>query len=566
MSNSRKTPASAVDSRSFSSSGLVRFGRVALGLVLATICLSEAKAQNLPGWTLVWSDEFDQPTGSSPNSVKWAYDTGAGGWGNQERQNYTSRTNNARIENGMLVIEAKQENYGGANYTSARLKTQGKAAWTYGRFEARIKIPRGQGIWPAFWMLGTNITSVNWPNCGEIDILENIGREPTIVHGTVHGPGYSGGNGIGGDYSLPGNPAFADNFHVYAVEWSTNQIKWFVNGVQFFTLTPASLPNGAPWVFTAPQFLILNVAVGGNWPGDPDGTTVFPQRMTVDYVRVYTASNAPPTSSGALLNGNFETGVLAPWIGKDFCCANPSGGNIAGTNGLVWDPTINANNTQNIRNPAFGAYSAKVYGNFNGNPNSPGFYQDVVALPDSVWTATIKARTQNTDHIRDSNQAVAEVSFLSATDALLAKYSSQIFNTSTPANTWVDLNVTHRTYPSLATTNQMRAPPGTVKLRFAVTFSQTLYDWGSIYFDEAQLVEIVPPVLIAPTLTATANESGQIEISFATQAGANYEVRYKNAWSDATWQVLETVVGDGSPKSVSYPVSEPARFYGVRVY
>jgi beta-glucanase (GH16 family) len=312
MSYSHKSRAGAVVRRPLCSSVSVRFGRVALGVALAAICLSQVQAQNLPGWTLVWSDEFDQPDGSSPNSAKWTYDIGATGWGNNERQHYTSRTNNARIENGMLVIEAKQENYQGANYTSARLKTQGKAAWTYGRIEARIKIPRGQGIWPAFWMLGTNITSVNWPNCGEIDILENIGREPKIVHGTVHGPGYSGANGIGGPYSLPGNPDFADDFHIYAVEWSTNQIKWFVNNIQYFTLTPASLPNGAAWVFTAPQFLILNVAVGGNWPGYPDATTVFPQRMTVDYVRVYKASNAPPTSSGALRNRNSESGVLAP--------------------------------------------------------------------------------------------------------------------------------------------------------------------------------------------------------------------------------------------------------------
>jgi beta-glucanase (GH16 family) len=314
MSYSHKSPSSAVLSRLLFSPGFFRSGRVALGLALTALCLSQAPAQTLPGWTLVWSDEFDQPSGSAPNSAKWAYDTGATGWGNNEKQHYTSRTNNARIEDGMLVIEARQENYQGANYTSARLKTQGKAAWTYGRIEARIKVPRGQGIWPAFWMLGTNITSVGWPRCGEIDILENIGREPKIVHGTVHGPGYSGANGIGGPYSLPGNPDFADDFHVYAVEWSTNQIKWFVNGIQFFTLTPASLPKGAAWVFTAPQFLILNVAVGGNWPGYPDSTTQFPQRMTVDYVRVYTASNAPPTSSGALLNDSFETGARAPEV------------------------------------------------------------------------------------------------------------------------------------------------------------------------------------------------------------------------------------------------------------
>jgi beta-glucanase (GH16 family) len=246
-----------------------------------------AIAQSTNDWKLVWADEFAQPEGSSPDTNKWANDLGASGWGNNEWQHYTARTNNTRIENGMLVIEAIKEEYQGSRYTSARLKTQGKASWAYGRMEARIKIPHGQGIWPAFWMLGTNITSVGWPTCGEIDILENIGREPSVVHGTVHGPGYSGGNGIGGPYSLPGKLPFADDFHVYAVEWTTNQIQWFVDGKQFFSLTPAKLPAGKKWVFTEPQFLLLNLAVGGNWPGYPDETTVFPQRLVVDYVRVY---------------------------------------------------------------------------------------------------------------------------------------------------------------------------------------------------------------------------------------------------------------------------------------
>ncbi len=525
-----------------------------------------AVAQQLPGWNLVWADEFTQADGSSPDSAKWTYDIGASGWGNNELQYYTSRTNNVRIENNQLVIEARQENHLGANHTSARLKTQGKASWAYGRMEARIKIPRGQGIWPAFWMLGTNITSVGWPSCGEIDILENIGREPTIIHGTVHGPGYSGGNGIGGPYSLPGNAVFADEFHVYAIEWSTNQIKWFLDGVQYFALTPASLPGGAAWVFTAPQFLILNVAVGGNWPGSPDETTIFPQRMTLDYVRVYSRSNAPPTSSGALLNGNFETGALGPWVGKDFCCANPQGGNIAGTNGLVWNPMIDAANTQGIRNPAFGDFSVKVYGNFNGGPNAPGFYQDVDALPGSVWTATIKARTQNTDHIRDANQAVAEVLFFNGAGTLLAKYASQIFDTSTPINTWIDLDVTQQIFPTPGLTNRMHAPPGTFRARFGITFTQQLYDWGSIYFDEARLEEIVPPVLVPPLLGAALNGAGEIEISFATQEGVNYQVLSKGELTENGWNALETIPGDGTTKSVSYPVDSGWRFYAVQLF
>ena len=268
----------------------------------ATSSVVSITVSNLPplvGWQLVWNDEFSQADGTSPDSSKWGYELGGGGWGNSELENYTSRTNNARILGGQLVIEARAESYGGNSYTSARLLTKGKWSWTYGRMEARIKIPRGQGIWPAFWMLGTNIDSVSWPACGEIDIMENIGKEPTLVHGTIHGPGYSGANGIGGPCSLANNAAFADDFHLYAVEWTTNQIKWFVDGQQFFSMTPASLPAGTTWVYTQPQFLLLNVAVGGQWPGNPDGTTTFPQQMLVDFVRVYKyVPNAPDAPTG----------------------------------------------------------------------------------------------------------------------------------------------------------------------------------------------------------------------------------------------------------------------------
>jgi len=253
-------------------------------------------------WTLVWSDEFAQPDGTPPDPAKWVCEVGAGGWGNNELEHYTSRTNNVRIETGKLVIEARREAYSGSRYTSARLKTKGKVAWTYGRIEARIQIPRGQGIWPAFWMLGTNIDSAGWPRCGEVDILENVGREPNLVHGTVHGPGYSGGQGIGGPYSLPGGGAFADGFHVYAAEWTTNQIRWLVDGQEYFKVAPANLPPGTKWVFAQPQFILLNLAVGGQWPGNPDETTTFPQRMTVEYVRVYAPASRPsPGPAGAQL-------------------------------------------------------------------------------------------------------------------------------------------------------------------------------------------------------------------------------------------------------------------------
>ncbi len=233
------------------------------------------------GWQLVWSDEFN---GSQIDSAKWVRETGGGGWGNNELQYYTNRSENARIENGKLIIEARREAYGGRDYTSARLKTQGLHSWKFGRIEARVKLPRGQGMWPALWMLGDNLPSVGWPQCGEIDILENVGYETQRIFGTIHGPNYSGANGFGGAYRISSGH-IADAFHVVAVEWVENEIRWFVDGQRYHTATPANV-NGQ-WVFDHNFFLILNLAIGGNWPGNPDSSTVLPQRYEIDYVRVY---------------------------------------------------------------------------------------------------------------------------------------------------------------------------------------------------------------------------------------------------------------------------------------
>jgi beta-glucanase (GH16 family) len=264
-------------------------------LLLAGACASVGPNTRDTAWTLAWSDEFDGLAGASFDRAKWVADTGGQGWGNQEREFYTTRGENVALDgNGHLVITAEAEPasstytcwYGRCGYTSARIKTQGRFSQAYGRFEARIRIPRGQGLWPAFWMLGDDIASVGWPRSGEVDVMENIGREPQVVHGTMHGPGYSGAGGIGGPDTLRSG-AFADDFHLYAVEWGPGEVKWFVDGNEYFRTTPTSLPAGTTWVFDHPFFLILNLAVGGGWPGDPDATTAFPQRMVVDYVRVY---------------------------------------------------------------------------------------------------------------------------------------------------------------------------------------------------------------------------------------------------------------------------------------
>jgi beta-glucanase (GH16 family) len=270
-----------------------------LGLFL--ILCPTANAGNPAVWSLVWSDDFDGPNGSPVDSSKWSFDIGGNGWGNNELETYTSRTANADLEGGNLVIKTLKETFTGSDgitrdYTSARLLTKTKFTQTYGRFEARIKVPYGQGLWPAFWMLGDNIDTAHWPNCGEIDVMENIGKEPSIVHGTFHGPCYSGAGGITAAYTLPSGQKFSDDFHTFAVEWEPNVMRFYVDGLLYKTRTPADLPAGTTWVFDHPFFILLNVAVGGGFPGNPDASTVFPQRMVVDYVRVYqraTPSNVP---------------------------------------------------------------------------------------------------------------------------------------------------------------------------------------------------------------------------------------------------------------------------------
>lgn len=268
-------------------------------VVALVACLQPAAWNQAPGpthgsrssWTLTWRDEFNGRDGSEPDPGKWIAESGGSGWGNGELEYYTSRPQNIRQENGHLVIEAIQEGFKGPdgimrNYTSARLKTQGHFSQRYGRFEARIQIPSGQGVWPAFWMLGDDVSTVGWPACGEIDIMENVGSEPATIHGSLHGPGYSGQNPLTTAYALP-RGQFTDGFHIFAVEWEPQVIRFYVDGKPYGSKTPRDIPAGQRWIFDHPFFIVLNLAVGGKMPGNPDRTTVLPQRMLVDYVRVY---------------------------------------------------------------------------------------------------------------------------------------------------------------------------------------------------------------------------------------------------------------------------------------
>lgn len=240
-------------------------------------------------WQLVWSDDFNGSAGESPDTAKWTFDIGVGpnndGWGNAELEYYTNRAANASLDgDGNLAITAKRELYSGSAFTSARMKTSGFFEQAYGRFEARIKTPWGPGVWPAFWLLGSNLDAIGWPQCGEIDIMELRGQKPYIVNGTVHGPGYSGAASITKSYALE-NDRFDVNFHLFAVEWGENYVDFFVDDYLYQEITPDKVTGN--WVFDHPFYIILNVAVGGNYLGFPTDQTPFPQSMVVDYVRVY---------------------------------------------------------------------------------------------------------------------------------------------------------------------------------------------------------------------------------------------------------------------------------------
>lgn len=267
---------------------------IALGVGITLISYSPPVA--LPGvagkWQPTWDDEFNGPVNRVPDPDKWVHDVG-GSWGKHELQYYTdSRRNAFQDGHGHLVIVAREEKIKGhrcwkepCQYTSGRLKTQGKFTQQYGYFESRIQVPHGQGIWPAFWMLGDNIDSVGCPACGEIDVMENIGSEPGTVYGSAHGPPNGPGSQVS-SYQLGDGRPLSDGFHTFGVEWAPDSLSWYIDGKKYATYTKAQTAPKS-WVYDQPFFLLLNVAVGGQWPGDPDSSTEFPQSMLVDYVRVY---------------------------------------------------------------------------------------------------------------------------------------------------------------------------------------------------------------------------------------------------------------------------------------
>ncbi|GAB5493778.1 MAG: hypothetical protein Phog2KO_39930 [Phototrophicaceae bacterium] len=248
---------------------------------------TETDALEIDGWELVWNDEFE---GDAIDRTNWGFNTGGSGFGNNELQFYTDDPENAFVEDGLLVIQATNERTMGLNYGSAKLWTLGLHTWQYGRFDIRARLPEGQGIWPAFWMLPMFSEYGGWPHGGEIDIMELLGHEPDTVHGTLH---YSDADGhvySGTSYTLD-EGTFHDDFHIFSIIWEEGQIQWFVDGELYQTQNQWQTRNADyPAPFDQEFYLMINLAVGGNWPGSPDETTIFPQRLEVDYVRVYQES------------------------------------------------------------------------------------------------------------------------------------------------------------------------------------------------------------------------------------------------------------------------------------
>ena len=243
---------------------------------------------NYAGYTLVWSDEFN---GNEVNASNWTFELGNNnGWGNNELESYTASTNNAFVSAGNLIIEARQERVGNFNYTSARMITKSKKEFKWGRVDIRAKLPKGKGIWPALWMLGSNISTVNWPACGEIDIMELIGQDPNRVFATLHfGTNFSNHKSDTASY-FSSSAGFDQQFHLYSMVWNDAQIKILIDDQEYYNLSKVRFSTDYPsysYPFDNPFFFIFNIAVGGNWPGSPDATTVFPQRMAIDYIRVY---------------------------------------------------------------------------------------------------------------------------------------------------------------------------------------------------------------------------------------------------------------------------------------
>jgi beta-glucanase (GH16 family) len=380
---------------------------------LAALAAAAARAS---GPVLIWSDEFSQPAGTQPDPRKWGYDLGVGdppGWGNNELETYTNSTSNVLVvsdpdaTDGKALAIRAQAAAGG--YTSARINTALTFTVTHGRLEARARVPAGVGCWPAFWALGSDDATAVWPACGEIDVMEWVGQTPSHIKGSLHATGYSGGQSLNADCVLPNNASYSDAYHVFAVDWYPDQVVFSMDGAVYEVQKKSGIPAGSAWPFDLPFFLILNFAVGGNWPGPPNSSTVFPQDFRIDYVRVYSLPATPPASL-----------VWPPATPSNVVAYSPAASQVS----VSWQApsstfgaAISGYTLQRASDPAF----TQNLGTWNLGPGATA-YLDAAVQPGSTYYYRVSAVSAD----GASDPAAAQAAALaSASDSRLLNISSR---------------------------------------------------------------------------------------------------------------------------------------------
>ena len=534
-------------------------------------------------WNLVWEDDF---TGSSLNTANWSYQTGGGGWGNNELQYYQAA--NVSVGSGMLSITAKEESVSGYNYTSARIRTKNQGDWTYGKFEASIKLPEGQGIWPAFWMLPTDNIYGIWPRSGELDIMEYLGHDTDRIYGTLHystSPSDGTHHFQGGNYNLPSGD-FTQAFHLFSMEWDPTEVRWYIDGTLYFSRNTTDIsPNF--WPFDRDFHFLLNVAVGGNWPGAPDGTTMFPQTMEVDYVRVYqqlsqvvidgkeqvqpnatSESYSLPSIAGtsyiwSVTNGSIQSGqgtnsIEVDWLASDgqvSCSLN----NACGTQVLNLDVDVTANL---ITNWGFEDY----YFSWNRAENngadvdfwvsSSDFYSGSHAAQVQVnstginnWDVqlsrndfSLNAGTEYTLSFWGKYQGGTQAIAMSVIDAsTFASYASQGFVLN---NTWAEYTYT------------FTSPVTSSNLLYTIDLGQNT---GTYFLDHISLGET--SLLPVEFLTFDAiNQENQVDLKWTTLRESNNAYFEIQKLEDSNWKILGRIDSQGDsefPQHYSFQDKNP---------
>ncbi len=392
--------------------------------------------------------------------------------------------------------------------------------------------------------------------------MEFVGRLPNEIFGTIHGPGYSGGDSFGSIHNF--GQAVANDYHTYVVEWEPNEIRWYVDDIHYHSANPSDVaPNDFP--FDHPFFMILNVAVGGNFGGPVGGSVSFPKQMLVDYVRVYEETSPITLNPEQLENGGLELNSLSSWT----AFSPPGGANEPGVfiesgNNTYWNGGNGGGDPVQTHS---GNYVAKVFGDYSGEENYNGFYQDRPASPGSRWTASGWALSHPQDLMSGDAESWIEVSFRDSTDGVIGLYRSQILEGGafTP-NQWIDLQVTHQYDPStfalLGNSPEMIAPAGTTTVRYQIVYRQILWDPGSMYFDDLSLVQLSE---IAEGLLKVSGDPSQVTLSFETETGNEYQIFTSLDLAENSWTMVESLSGTGSDITRSYPMPDTNRFYRLHI-